>query len=164
MKINQYILSAIVLGGALIFSGCDKDDDADKVEMTSQQKASKALSDGSPWTVKSVVSKPDEDIDETPLMSLELSFETTGTETTIAPGKFELSIEDDLITNDANATWAWSGAETSKITLTGSSISELKNIEFSPDAENPTSIKVTFELTTINGRAKGLGEYTIELE
>jgi hypothetical protein len=164
MKILSYILSLLCVCSLVVMISCDKDDDADPVQMTAQQKTAKALADGSPWTVTTVVSKPDEDIDETPLLSMELEFETSGTETTIAPAGFDVSMDGDFITSDPGATWAWTGAETSKITLTGASISELKDISFSPNAESPTSVTLTFNLTELGGRSKGLGEYTVILE
>jgi hypothetical protein len=164
MKILSYIFSLLCTCSLVFIISCDKDDDGDKVEMTAQQKAAKGLADGSPWTVTTVVSKPDEDIDETPLLSMEVEFETTGTETTTAPAGFSISMDGDYITSEPNATWAWSGTETSKITLTGASISELKDISFAPNAESPTSVTLTFELTELGGRRNGLGEYTVILE
>jgi hypothetical protein len=164
MKILSYLLSLLFVCSLVLITSCGKDDGDDKVELTDQQKAAKALSDGSPWQVTTVVSKPEEDIDETPLMSLELSFGITGSDITIAPGSFSSDSDDDFFTSESNATWAWSGTGTSAIDLTGSSVSELTGITFSPNVENPTSITVTFVLTNLGGRAKGLGEYTVILE
>jgi hypothetical protein len=161
-----YLLSILFVCSLVLLTNCDKDDDDPAVELTEQQKAAKALADGSPWQVTTVVSKPEETTDESPLLSLELSFDVSGTEAekNIAPSSFEASSEGDFFTSENDATWAWSGSNTSAITLTGASEAELTNIQYSPDSENPTSVTLTFELTSLGGRVKGLGEYTVILE
>lgn len=161
MKNIMYRISILTLCSVIIFS-CGSDGGDDPSEMTDQQKAAKALKDGSPWAISSVDSKPDE-ADAEALNGLQLSFGITGSGTDIAPGSFTSSGVEGL-ESDPGASWSWDGSGISTINLNGGFVAELSGVQFTPGVESATSIKVTFQLTSIGGRAKGLGEYTITLE
>lgn len=161
----SYLLSLVLLCSLVLLTNCGKDDDdGDPAQMTDQQKAAKALADGSPWQVTTVVSMPEETTDEESVKSIELSFDVSGTDATTAPSGFEASSSGDFFNSDSDATWSWEGAGTSAINLTGSSVDQLTGIQFSPNSEAPTSITLTFELTEVNARASGIGSYTVILE
>ena len=134
----------------------------DPTEMTDQQKAAKALKDGSPWTLASVDSKPD-DADAEALDGFKLSFGITGSGTDTAPSTFSSTGVEGL-ESEPGATWSWSGSGITTITLANGFAAELTDVQFTPGVENATSVQVSFQLTSIGGRGKGLGEYTVTLE
>jgi hypothetical protein len=157
--INNILLLTIC--AALMFS-CGGDDDGGTTEMTDQQKAAKTLKEGSPWEISSVDSKPD-GADAEALNGLKLSFGISGTGVDIAPTTFT-STGVEALASDPGATWSWDGGSVSTINLNGGFAPELTNIQFTPGIENATSIQVTFALSNIGGRRKGVGEYTVTLE
>lgn len=160
MKKIHYILSLLFLSFVLL--NCGGSDGDDPAEITDQQKAAKALKDGSPWEIASVDSKPD-GADAEALDGLEISFGISGSGAEIVPTSFS-SEGVDALESDPGATWSWDGASTSTIKLTNAFTSRLTNIQVLPNVDAPTSVKITFELSSIGGRAKGVGEYTITLE
>ena len=161
----SYLLSLILVCTLVVLTNCGKDDDdGNPTEMTEQQKAAKALADGSPWQVTTVVSMPEGTTDEGAVKSIELSFDTSGSDATIAPAGFEASSSGNFFTSESGATWSWEGTGVSAINLTGSSVDALTNIQYSPNSEAPTSITLTFELTEVDARTKGIGSYTVILE
>lgn len=143
-------------------AGCQDDD----VALNEQQKATKALSEGSPWHVTEVLMKPNEEVDETPLKSLQLTFGVTGSGASILPGSFAATGADNFLSTQPNATWTWpSSLTTSRITLTNALAGKITDLEFHPSIENPTSITLSFERPIPTGRTKALvGGYTIVLE
>lgn len=164
------LLSLIVialLGNLLLFTSC-KDDGGEgpdeEEELTAQQIAAKSLSDGSPWKVSSVDSKPNEEIDDQQLMSLTLDFGVSGSGTDLAPSDFSATGAGDFLNSDASATWSWSGNGTSTIELTNASTNQLTNVTFTPDAENPTSITLTFNVPAGARVSEVDGSYTVTLE
>jgi hypothetical protein len=163
MKKINYTFSLLLLCGCMAWFTACKDDD---VELNEQQKATKALSEGSPWQVTSVLVKPNEEVDETPLKSLQLTFGVTGAGASILPGSFVATGADNFLSAEPNATWTWpSSFTTSRITLSNALTSRITDIEFSPSIENPTSITLSFERPIPNGRTKALvGGYTVVLE
>jgi hypothetical protein len=161
MKNIMYRISVLTLCTIIIFS-CGSDEGDDPSEMTDQQKAAKVLKDGSPWAIASVDSKPD-GADAEALNGLQLSFGITGSGVDIAPGSFASSGVEG-IESDHGASWSWDGTGISTISLSGGFVSELSGVQLTPGVDNATSIQVTFQLTSIGGRGKGLGEYTITLE
>jgi len=150
----------LILSFALL--NCGGSDGSDPAEMTDQQKTAKALKDGSPWTIVSVDSKPD-GADAEALEGLEFSFGISGSGAEITPTTFESDGVESLA-SDPGATWNWDGASTATIKLTNAFTSRLTNIQVLPNVDAPTSVKVTFELSSIGGRTKSIGEYTITLE
>lgn len=143
-------------------TGC-KDDD---VSLNEQQQATRALSEGSPWKVTEVLMKPNEEVDETPLKSLALTFGATGSGASIRPGSFTATGADNFLSAGPNATWTWpSSFTTSRITLTDALAARITDVRFTPSIENPTSITLSFERPIPTGRTKALvGGYTIVLE
>ena len=162
MKKILLSISLLALCGLFMMSCGGGGGSDDPTEMTEQQIAAKALKDGSPWAVASVDSKPDGS-DAEALAGLKLTFNITGSGTDTAPGSFSSTGVEGL-ESDPGATWSWSGGGTSTITLNNGFAAELTDVEFTPGIESPTSVQVTFNVTSIGGRGKGLGEYTVTLE
>ncbi|RAV98200.1 hypothetical protein [Pseudochryseolinea flava] len=160
MKNIYAILSLVVLG--FVFVNCGGSDSDDPATITDQQKAAKALKDGSPWAVVSVDAKPD-GADAEALDGLEFSFGTTGSGVDIAPASFE-SDGVEALASDPGATWNWDGAGIGTIKLNHAFTTRLTNVQVLPNLDAPTSVKVTFELASIGGRTEGVGEYTVTLE
>ena len=163
MKKITYSLSLLALCSVLILTACGGDDDEGTKELTEQQKAAKALKAGSPWIISSVDSKPDGTDDEA-LAGLQMSFGTTGSDLTLAPGSFSSSGPSSELSSEAGATWAWSGTGLTTIALDGGFTGELTDIKLNGGIENPTSVTVTFILADDGGRVGGFGGYTITLE
>jgi hypothetical protein len=163
MKKINYTFSLLMLCGCMVWLTSCGDDD---VKLNEQQQATKALSEGSPWHVTEVLMKPNEEVDETPLKSLQLTFGVTGSGASIRPGSFTATGADNFLSAGPNATWTWpSSFTTSRITLTEAMTGKITDVEFTPSIENPTSIKLTFERPIPTGRTKALvGGYTIVLE
>lgn len=162
MKKLIYSLSLLAMA-IFVLPGCGGDDGEEVKQMTDQQKAAKALKDGSPWAVTTVNDLP-EGSDEEALMGMQISFGTTGSDLTLAPGSFTSGGVSDRLTSDAGATWAWSGTSTSVIALTNGFTAELTDIKYTPGIENATSVTLTFSLPEAGGRASGMGGYTVTLE
>ncbi len=164
-KINYTLSLLALLSCVFILSNC-KDDEDGGIKLTEQQQATKPLGSGSPWKVTTVTSKPNVDVDEDALKQLEFTFGVEGTDAAIAPGSFSTSGADDFFATETGATWSWSGSGVSEIEVTESTTTEITDIEFSPNAENPTSITVTFNRPAPSGgRSKALvGDYSVILE
>jgi hypothetical protein len=160
-----YLISILLVGGLVTFTGCSKDDSNEPAQASAQQKAAKALADKSPWEVNSIVSMPDATTNVDAVKSVKFSFGITGSDATIAPSSFTASSDGNFFSTQNGAKWAWNGTGTSTMDLTGSTINKLTKIQFSPNAEAPTSVTVTFALSTVvGGRVTGIGEYTVELK
>ena len=163
MKKIIYCAVLFAISSALVLSGCDSGGGETPVEMTAQQKATKALKAGSPWVVESVDGMPDGS-DVEAIEDLQLTFGASGSELTIAPSSFASTAGKEELISDGDATWKWDGDGISKIILTDGFTGELKDIEFSPSAEAPTSVTLTFILSDDGGRVSGLGGYTITFQ
>ena len=160
MKKIIYCALLFAISSALVLSGCGSEGGETPPEMTAQQKTTAALKAGSPWIVESVDGMP-EGSDAEAIMDLQLTFGASGSDLTIAPSNFASTGGKDLLVSDGNATWKWDGDGVSKIILTNGFTGELRDIEFSPSAEAPTTITLTFTLSDDGGRVSGLGGYTL---
>ena len=165
MKITKYNILLVQLILLSFFISCGDDEVTQEPEMTLQQKAAKALKDGSPWKVAEVVSKPTDNIDTAPLQNLQISFGINGTSTEIVPGNISASGADQFLSIGSGATWSWSGTGISTIEITDSSTDQFTNIQLSPSAEQATQITLSFQVASNNGRSKDLtGNYTIKMQ
>lgn len=162
MKKLRILLASIAIGGLFFFANCGGGDDP--VELTDQQKAAKALNEGSPWTVQSIDNAPD-NVNASALENLTLTFGITGTEAEIAPDAFAASGAEDFISTQGSASWSWSGGGTSTMAISGASISQFTSVSFDPDVENPSSVTLSFTVSAPGGRIQGIaGDYTITIE
>ncbi len=164
MKYIRTILSLTILGLVIFFAGCGKKDDPKPAELNDQQKATKALKDGSPWDVTAVTGTEVTLADVSPM---KISFGATGSGVDITPTTFSTSSGDVQIlwTTGAGATWSWSGTAISTIALTNASTNQLTNVQFLPNVDAPTSVKLTFIATNPEARVGEIGgTYTVTLE
>jgi hypothetical protein len=163
MKKNILFI-ALLLGCLVFFTNCEKDNES--VNLTELQKATKALSDGSPWTVSSIDSKPSgvSEQDAAALLFLKINFRLSGSGASIEPAGITASGAPDFLFTQSGATWNWVGGNTNAISLSNSSTGQFTNIQLLPSADNPTSIKLTFVVATTGGRIGSVvGTYTVTL-
>ena len=158
MKNNFYPIWFAVIGCSMLFAACSSDDSG-KTKMTDQQLATRALAEGSPWSVLTVVSKPD-GTDEELLDDFQLTFGSASGQ----PSSFSSTSEDLHLASDPGATWEWADAGVSTIILKNAFTNELVNATYTPSVEKPSTITVTFVLSGEGGRKKGLGEYVVTLQ
>jgi hypothetical protein len=164
MKKTKYILSLLIVTCSVICVTSCKDDD-NEPKLTDQQKATKTLSEGSPWQVTSVILKPNDDIETDLLKSLKFTFGATGSGSSLEPGSFAASGANDFFSAESNATWNWSGNDATTISLTDALAAEITDIEYNPSIDGATSITLSFTRPTPGGRTNGLvGKYTVVLE
>ncbi|MGK7397606.1 MAG: hypothetical protein ACNS62_23715 [Candidatus Cyclobacteriaceae bacterium M3_2C_046] len=165
MKQLNYPLAIVLFLSLLFYASCGGDDNGE--QLTDQQKATKVLSDGSPWQVTTIVNKPDGVTEETAnqLLDLTVTFNANGTGQEIAPGSFRALSADAFLSSEPDATWSWPSATgINTIALENASTTQLTNVSI-PDLESPTSISFTFTVSSNAGRTSGLdGEYTVTLE
>lgn len=164
MKEFKYILSAILIAGVVLYSGCGGSDGGES--LTEQQKAAQSLATNNPWQVSNINSTPSQDVDASELNNLILSFGITGTGSEIAPGPFSATGAPNFITSQTDADWSWSGSGISTITVSNASIQQFTNVSMSPDIDNPTELILSFTVQqNSGGRTLGIeGPYTIVLE
>lgn len=162
MKKLRIIISSFFVFSLLFFANCG--DDGNEITLTQQQIATQSLVDGSSWSVSNVVSKPDPGINTTELESLSITFAASGTGANITPSGISTAGAPTFLNTQSGATWSWSGTGTSTIDLVNASVSQFTSITFTPNAENPTSLSLSFNVSESGGRTQGLvGSYTIEL-
>ena len=167
MKYIRTILSLVILGLVICFAGCGGKDDPKPAELNDQQKATKALKDGSPWDVTKVVTDSDVTLED--IKPMTISFGATGSGADITPSSFSTTSGgvDILWVTESPASWKWSGTDYAEISLTNASTGQLTNVTFIPSVDAPTSIELRFQATNPNPDAR-IGEiggtYTITLE
>jgi hypothetical protein len=159
----KYVITAFILAGVIFYSSCG-DNGGDEVQLTDQQKATSALVEGSPWTVASIDSQPN-DVDANELQNLSLTFNASGTGAEITPGGISASGAANFIEATSSSTWAWaSESATSTITLTNASVEEFTNVNFVDGVDDPTALELSFTVSSDGGRTTGIvGDYRITL-
>ena len=167
-KAFKYFLSVLILSGVVLYSGCGGNNGGGEEDpQTEQQKAAESLSDGSPWTVSAIDSKPSADVDATELLSLSMTFNITGTGSEIVPSAFSASGAANFVSTQGTSSWDWASStetNTSTITITDASISQFTNVSFSPNVDDPTAVTMSFTVANTGGRMQGIvGDYTITL-
>ena len=159
-KIITSLLPGLVFYGMLLLQGCGG---SDNPALTEQQKAARAMEEGSPWGGTGNVEVVDvpTGVDPSGLSSLTLVFTTSG-EPEWEPAGFEATGADDFLST-SNSTWKWGGTGTEIITLTNASSSELTGVYI-----NGQELTITFEINSGGGtgtRVAGLdGTYTVRLQ
>lgn len=163
MKYIRTILSLTILGLVIFFAGCGGKDDPKPAELNDQQKATKALKDGSPWDVTAVTGTEVTLEDVSPMT---ISFGASGSGVDITPTTFSTTSGDvEILWTTGSATWNWSGTGFSEIKLTNASTGQLTNVQFLPSVDAPTSVKLTFIATNPEARIGEIGgTYTVTLE
>ncbi len=126
-----------------------------------QQKAARLLEEGSPWGGPGnveVVSLPS-GVDPADLASLQLIFKSSGADDW-APTFIYASGADEFIST-LDATWAWTGAGTDNISLSGASVPEFTSVDVTDEA-----ITFSFEVNSNSGgRTTGIeGSYRVKLQ
>ncbi len=130
--------------------------------LTEQQKATKTMSEGSPWggTGKVEVIEVPTGVDPSGLSSLSIVFSSSG-DPDWEPTSIEAFGADEFFST-SNSTWKWGSTGTTIITLTNASSSELTAVDVTDQA-----LTFTFEINSGGGtgsRVTGLdGSYTVKL-
>jgi hypothetical protein len=156
MKEIKYILSLLIIAGTIFYSSCGGGGDDNP--LSEQQKAARALQNGSPWTVDEITNDPRGTVDGE-LANLSLVF---GTGEDFAPGTFTAAGAPNYISSVGTSTWNWAGSGTGTITLTDASIDQFTGVTYSPGVDNATQITVTFNISDSKGKVSGLiGNYTV---
>ncbi len=148
------------LTGPVLLSGCGG---SATPSLTEQQKATKALTQGSPWggTGRVEVIDVPTGVDPSGLSALAIVFSSTD-DPTWEPTTIETFGANEFLST-SNSTWAWSGTGETVITLTNASSSELTGVNI-----NGQVLTITFEVNSGGGtgaRTAGLdGTYTVKLQ
>ncbi len=157
MKILKFLFAIAFTVGLVFIAGCGDDIPP---SLSLQQQDAKILDENSPWGGPGnveVLASP-AGVDFSGLLSLQVSFSTSGADDW-APTFFTASGAEDFLSAN-NVIWIWSGSGTDIITLFEASVAELTGVDITD-----TTLTFSFEVSpSSGGRVSGLdGSYTVRM-